>query len=166
MRGLVVERQRDRVEHVLPVAILPLPRLAAVDPELRVPADERLRHLGLPGPAVIEHGPAHRLGGVHGEREVVGMRDPPQQPAQRREFRRGKLGMGGNRLEDEYVRSMGAEPHIGNFADSLEPVPHRDVPEGQDTVVKETETLKDGVAEFPGTGIEGQDGVRSLGHGV
>src|SRR5688572_11353434 len=67
LRRLVVERQRNGVEHVLPVSLLPAPVLCEIDAEARVPRGDGDGDLALRGSAIADDGRARALRRVHGE---------------------------------------------------------------------------------------------------
>src|SRR5258708_39373268 len=71
LRRLMVECQRDRVEHVLPVALLPPSVLREVDAQRWKPVCHRDRDLRLPGLAVAGDGGPHPLRRVHREGGVL-----------------------------------------------------------------------------------------------
>ncbi len=70
MRRLVVQRQGDRVEHVLPIALFPAPVLRQIDAKRRIAVCDSDCHLRLLGLAVAGDGRADGLRRVHRE---VGM---------------------------------------------------------------------------------------------
>src|SRR6266700_913167 len=61
LRRLVVEPQGDRVEHVLPEALLPPPVLREVDAEARVAVRDGDGNLGFLGLAIAGDGSPHPL---------------------------------------------------------------------------------------------------------
>src|SRR5258708_5399362 len=75
----VVVADRDGIEHVVPIPVLPLPVLATVDAKLRVPTDERFDDFGLPSPAIVEEGAAHSFRRIARERYAVRTRHPAEQ---------------------------------------------------------------------------------------
>lgn len=162
---LVVEGQRHGVEHVVPVAILPLSVLPAIDPELRESPDERPDDLRLTRPAIVEQRSTHRLGGVGREREIVLVCQASQEPAER-----GKSWLRSQRaawdvLEYEGVRAVGTYPALKGTSDGRESALRRHMAQHEDAGINEMGAQEHGVTEFAGTGVDGQDGRIMWAHG-
>lgn len=163
---LVVPRKANGIEVIQPVALLPAPVLCQQEPQLREAVRDDHRCLALGRLAVAGDRLAHGLWRVSVERDTPVFRDAPGGESDAVEVIEPRHGMAIGLLHDERAGPMSihepAHPQ-GRFAESpiLWQSSKRD-----DAVLKEPATSENGVAEFSGARIDGEDGtVRVSGHG-
>lgn len=161
---LVVERERDGVEHVEPEAFLPAAVLGEIDPQRREVMRDGQCHFRLLGLTVAGDALPHPLRGVHdrlrpcargeiasGARQLVERIEPRDRVAVRL-------------LDDDDIDAVSSQPPSDVVTGDIEPVGFRDEPKIQHAAREQASAAKDGVAEFPQPGIDGEDGLRSLVH--
>lgn len=163
---LVVPRKADGIEVVQPVALLPAPVLREQETQLREAVRDDHRRLALGRLAVAGDRLAYGLWRVGVKRDAPVFRDAPGRERDAVEIIEPRHRMAVGLLHDERAGPMSihepAHPQ-GRFAESpiLWQCSKRD-----DAVLKEPAAGENGVAEFSGARIDGEDGtVRVSGHG-
>ena len=166
MDSAVVEAERDGVEHVLPVALLPLAVLADVDPQRGVAGGHDRGHFSLGRPAVSDDTLADGLGRIGGQANTPVSGQEHGGPDEAIQVIEPGNGMMVRLLDDDRSWSVRADPLPELTAGFRKSPPSRQVSEGEDAAVGQTLAGEDGVAEFPEARIEGEESVTSLGHFV
>ena len=166
LRRLVMKCQGDRVEHVLPMALLPAPILSQVDAEgwkAVSDSDGDLRLLGL---AVAGDRGPYALRRIHCECGVVASGEIPRGARELMKLIEPWHGMTVGLLDHNDVGPVGTKPRVNVLARGREPFILRDTPQPKHTAGHEPPVVKDGIAEFSKSRVEGENGVILLSHGV
>lgn len=162
MDSAVVEAERDGVEHVLPVALLPLAVLGDVHPQSGVAGGHDRSHFSLRRPTVPHDALADGLGCIGGKSNASMTGQEHCGSAEAGEVIEPGQWMVMRLLDDERSWSVRTNPMPELTAGFGKPPPLRQVSEGEDTAICEALASENGVAEFPQTGIEGEQGITSF----
>ena len=165
-RALVMKRQGDGVEHVLPEDFFPSPILRQIHAQRWKAVRDGDGDFGLLGLAVAGDGGPNPLRRVHRELGVLASGEIPRRTRQLVELVKPRHWVSVRLLHDHDIGLVRPHPRSQVLSGGGEPLVLRRSAEPEYSARHESTAAQDGVTEIAKTGIEGEDGVRSFAHGV
>ena len=163
---LVMKRQRDRIEHVLPITLLPAAILCEIDAEGGKAVSDSDGDLGLLGFPVPGDRCPYALRRVHRERGVLASGEVPRGTRELMQLVEPRHRMTVGLLDHYDVGPVRPQPSAYVLTCGGEPFIFRYAPQAKHSAGHKPATVQDGVPEITKSGIEREDGVRILSHGV
>lgn len=152
-----MERQRDGVEHVEPVALFPGAVLGEIHAERREPSGDFVRHNVLPRPPVSHQVLPDNLGAVGGDLDAAPARAPSRRLSEGVDAVQATPWMPRGVLQNERGRLIEPDPGMDLVQGLGNPFRARGERERDDTARDESSALEHGVAEFTQAGVQGQN---------